>query len=49
MAAKGEREKMLIWSNLGQNPSAMDVRTFVRIKHLILDQLLASKAEIIQF
>ena len=29
-------------------PSAMGVRTFARIKHLIWDQLLASKAEIIQ-
>ena len=38
------------WSNLGQNPSAMGVRTFARIKHLhvIWDQLLANKAEIIQ-
>ena len=38
----------IIWSNLGQNPSAMGVRTFARIKHLISDQLLPSKAEIIQ-
>ena len=30
----------IIWSNLGQNPSAMGVRTFARIKHLIWDQLL---------
>ena len=29
-------------------PSAMGVRTFARIKHLIWDQLLASKADIIQ-
>ena len=36
------------WSNLGQHPSAMGVRTFAMIKHLIWDQLLASKAEIIQ-
>ena len=36
------------WSNLGQHPSAMGVRTFAIIKHLIWDQLLASKAEIIQ-
>ena len=41
-------EKMFIWSNLRQNPSAMGVGTFARIKHLIWDQLLASKAEIIQ-
>ena len=41
-------EKMFIWSNLGQNPSAMGFRSFARIKHLIWDQLLASKAEIIQ-
>ena len=40
-------EKMFIWSNLGQNPAAMGVRTSARIKHLIWDQLLASKAEII--
>ena len=41
-------EKMFIWSNFGQNPSAMGVMTFARIKHLIWYQLLASKAEIIQ-
>ena len=29
-------------------PSAMGVRTFARIKHLIWDQLLASEADIIQ-
>ena len=39
---------MLIWSKLGQNPSEIDVRTFARIKNLIWDQLLATKAEIIQ-
>ena len=40
--------KMLIWPNLGQNPSAMSVRTFARMKHLIWDRLQATKAEIIQ-
>ena len=41
-------EKIFIWSNFGQNPSGMGVRTFARIKHLIWDQLLATKSEIIQ-
>ena len=40
--------KMFIWSNLGQNPSQMSVRTFARLKNLIWDQLLAPKAKIIQ-
>ena len=40
--------KMSIWSNLGESPSQMGVRTFARIKNLIWDQLLATKAEIIQ-
>ena len=40
--------EMFIWSKLGQNPSEMDVRTFARIKNVIWDQLLATKAEIIQ-
>ena len=34
--------------NVGQNLSEMDVRTFARIKKVIWDQLLATKAEIIQ-
>ena len=42
------REEMFIWSKLGQNPSQVDVRTFARIKNVIWDQLLATKAEIIQ-
>ena len=45
MAQMGE---MLIWSKLRQNPLEMDVRTFARIKNVIWDQLLATKAEIIQ-
>ena len=40
--------EMFIWSKLGQNPSQIDVRTFTRVKNLIWDQLLATKAEIIQ-
>ena len=33
---------------LGQNLSEIDIRTFARIKKVIWDQLLATKAEIIQ-
>ena len=40
--------EMFIWSKLGQNLSEMEVRTFARIKKVIWDQLLATKAEIIQ-
>ena len=40
--------EMCIWSKLGQNPSEIDVRTYARIKNVIWDQLLATKAEIIQ-
>ena len=40
--------KMLIWSNLGQNPSEMGVRKFARIKKLIWEQLLVTKDEILQ-
>ena len=39
---------MLICSKLGQNLSQMEVRTFVRIQRVSWDNLLASKAEIIQ-
>ena len=43
------RRGMFIWSNLrAQNLSEMDVRAFARIKKVIWDQLLATKAEIIQ-
>ena len=42
------RGGMLILSKFGQNLSEMDVRTFARIKKVIWDQLLATKAEIIQ-
>ena len=40
--------EMLIWSKLGKNPLEMEVRTFAGIKKVIWDQLLATKAEIIQ-
>ena len=43
----GRRGERLIWSNLGYNPSWMEARTFARIKNLIWDQLLSTKAEII--
>ena len=39
--------EMFISSKLGQNPSEMDIRTFA-IKNVIWDQLLATKAEVIQ-
>ena len=39
---------MFILSKLGQNLSEMDARTFAKIKRVIWDQLLATKAEIIQ-
>ena len=39
---------MFIWSKLGQNLSEIDVRAFARIKKVIWDQLLSTKAEIIQ-
>ena len=42
----GRRGERLISSNLGLNPSWMDARTFARIKNLIWDRLLATKAEI---
>ena len=42
------RREMFVWSKLVQNPSEMDVRTYARIKNVIWDQLLATKAEIIQ-
>ena len=38
--------EMFIWPKLGQNPSEIDVRIFARIKNLIWDQLLATKAEL---
>ena len=40
--------EMFIWSKLGKNPLEMEVREFARIKKVIWDQLLATKAEIIQ-
>ena len=40
--------EMFIWSKLGENPLRMEVRTFARIKKVMWDQLLATKAEIIQ-
>ena len=42
------RGGMFSWSKLGQNLSEMDARTFVRIKKVNWDQLLAPKAEITQ-
>ena len=40
--------EMFIWSKLGENLLEMEVRRFARIKKVIWDQLLATKAEIIQ-
>ena len=40
--------EMFIWSKLGKNQLRMKVRTFARIKKVVWDQLLATKAEIIQ-
>ena len=40
--------EMFIWSKLGENLLEMEVRKFARIKKVIWDQLLATKAEIIQ-
>ena len=39
---------VFIWWKLGQNLLEIDVSTFARIKNVIWDQLLATKAEIIQ-
>ena len=39
---------MFIWSKLGENLLEMEVRRFARIKKVIWDQLLDTKAEIIQ-
>ena len=39
---------VFIWWKLGQNLFEIDVRTFARTKKVIWDQLLATKAEIIQ-
>ena len=44
----GPVAEMFIWSNLGKNLLEMEVRTFARIKKVIWDQLVATKAEIIQ-
>ena len=43
-----QRGGVFICWKLGQNLSEMDVRTFARIKKVIWDQLLATKAGIIQ-
>ena len=40
--------EMFIWSKLGENPLRIEVRTFARMKKVIWDQLLDTKAEIIQ-
>ena len=42
------RGGIFICSELGQNLSEMEVRTFVRIQRVIWDHLLVFKAEIIQ-
>ena len=42
------RGRVFIWSKLGHDLSEMEVRTFARIEKVIWDQLLATKAEIIQ-
>ena len=42
------RGEVFIWSKLGQNLSEIDIRTLARIKKVIWDQLLATKAESIQ-
>ena len=42
------RGAVFIWSKLGQNLSEIDIRTLARIKKVIWDQLLATKAESIQ-
>ena len=39
---------MFIWSKLGEALLGMEVRRFARIKKVIYDQLLATKAEIIR-
>ena len=40
--------QIFISSKLGKNPLEMEVRTFARIRKVIWDQLLDTKAEIIQ-
>ena len=40
--------EMFIWSKLGKNLLKMEVRTLARINKVIWDQLLATKADIIQ-
>ena len=42
------RGGMFIWFKLGKKRPEMEVRTCARIKKVIWDQLLATKAEIIQ-
>ena len=42
------RGRVFTWCKLGQNLLGIDVRTFAGIKKVIWDQLLATKAEIIQ-
>ena len=39
---------MFIWSKPDQNPSQIEIRTYARVKNLMWDQLLTTKAEIIQ-
>ena len=46
--SRGNVYLVKIGTKLGQNLSEMEVRTFARIRKVIWDQLLASKAEIIK-
>ena len=39
---------MFVWSKLGKNLLKMEVRTLARINKVVWDQLLATKADIIQ-
>ena len=40
-------ERNVYLAKIGQIPSEMDARTYARIKNVIWDQLLATKAEIV--
>ena len=44
----GRPWEMFIWSKLGQTPLEMHIGAFARIKNVTQDQLLATRAEIIQ-
>ena len=47
-SSRGECLFVKFGTKLGQNLSEIEVRTFARIKKVIWEQLLASKAEIIK-